>query len=396
MLTKPTGSLQCFLFLGEESTSKVQKKKIEEHLTNNKDAYTAFALEKSSVKTVTCVNLLYYSTLCPFKWLGSQYYCFYCPEKFYKFSQLSEHNTAQHSNVTKIDIKEQVAKARKVHRVKTNIINAECKICNHKIADITELKNHLIGKHEIKGINVKIDGIIPYKITDEELICAICENKFDTFRNLTGHVNMHYKKFICDLCGAGFLDTYGLKVHKVLHASGNLNTCEICGKAFATLNSKQLHVSVVHLHKKRNKCPHCPATFNYYYSKKKHIAKEHKAEAVTYPCDMCSTKFYVKSALHSHRNHVHLKVKKHACGMCEWKFYNPSELKSHMASHGIVDKKYVCHFCNKVFLRRPTLRLHLRIHNNDKRFICDTCGSAFVQKCNLEYHMRTRHNAGRS
>lgn len=200
-------------------------------------------LEQTSIKRLTCANILFYSTVCPFKWSGGQFQCLYCSELFPKFSQLRQHTTEQHGSVPKATIRKKIMSHKKFTAVKANVTDLECKICNNKIHDFQSLKNHLLTIHDVKCLDVINDGIIPCKITDKDFACAICETEFNNFKNLTTHMNAHFRNYICHLCGSGFSDSRRLKRHMVSHETGSY-PCDRCGKVFQNVAAKNAHVSV--------------------------------------------------------------------------------------------------------------------------------------------------------
>ncbi|XP_050676818.1 PR domain zinc finger protein 5-like isoform X5 [Leptidea sinapis] len=334
------------------------------------------------------ITLLEFSRICPFKWRFHNYFCFYCEKRFVDPAVLRQHNFIEHNNMTYNDIKSALSKLKKKHdMLKVDITDIGCKLCNTIMKDFSSLKIHLCEAH--KKIVSSEDGLLPFKVTKDTFDCVLCTEKFSEFKTLNQHMNIHYKNFICDQCGTGFITPGRLRTHTFSHEAGSY-PCNSCDKVFRSMYSKNEHYATVHKQVKRHRCPHCQETFRNYFQRNKHVSSVHGMKIKEFKCASCTKVFSSSGKLGVHVRTVHLKMKRHACDLCEWKFYSKSELKEHMVRHS-GERKYHCGVCKKAFARKYTLREHTRIHDNDRRFVCSLCGGSFIQKCSLKHHIKVNH-----
>ncbi|XP_038221171.1 zinc finger protein 658B-like isoform X4 [Zerene cesonia] len=333
--------------------------------------------------------LLEHSRICPFRWMKNLYICFYCDRQFADPAILRDHNYIEHDTVALTTIKYAMTKLKRHELVKVDITDIRCKLCNDIISDLNNLRCHLVKVHN-KNVDANItDDVLPFKVTKDIFNCAVCEEKFDEYKTLNHHMNVHYQNFICEQCGTGFITPERLRTHAFSHESGSF-PCGSCDKVYRSMNAKNEHFANVHKQVRRHRCPHCPETFRNYFQRNKHISSVHGLKLKEFKCTLCTKVFTSSGKLGVHVRTVHLKLKRHACDLCEWKFYSKSELKEHMVRHG-GERKFHCNVCKKAYARKYTLREHMRIHENDRRFICSYCGGSFVQKCSLKHHVKVNH-----
>lgn len=316
------------------------------------------------------------------------YLCFYCDLQFSDPAELRHHNSTEHFKQCNVDVKYSLSKLKKFELVKVDVTDVGCKICDEIITSLPSLKTHL-QKHEKYIKPESSDGVLPFKITKYDFKCALCEAKFDEFKSLNHHMNVHFQNFICEQCGTGFITPERLRTHAFSHETGSF-PCEDCDKIFRSSNSKNEHYATVHKKVKRHRCPHCTETFRNYFQRNKHVSSVHNLKLKEFKCSMCPKVFTLSGKLGVHVRTVHLKLKRHGCDVCEWKFYSKSELKEHMVRHG-GERKFQCSICKKAYARKYTLREHMRIHENDRRFVCTICGRSFVQNCSLKHHTKVHH-----
>ncbi|XP_052757207.1 gastrula zinc finger protein XlCGF26.1-like isoform X13 [Galleria mellonella] len=358
---------------------KIKKAKVDED-GSFKDVY------KKEISRSSAINLLLYSTLCPFRF-SRFYMCLYCTQSYLDMSELVCHTTTVHSAIGKKDLRRVLSRTGKSQPIKVNVIDYGCKLCDSVAPDFEALKNHLVETHK-KEIDIANDGVMPFKITDKEYQCILCKETFVEYRFLNKHVSGHFRNFFCDQCAAGFVTAGRLRVHLKGHQIGP-HPCTDCDKIFNTLAAKIEHYKRVHAKTKRNICKHCQASFMDYYQKKKHMKDVHGIKFNDFKCNFCSKIFLVSSALKAHERQVHLKNKKFTCDICNYQSHYKESIKRHVMCH-TGEKNFKCDICKKAYARHSTLREHMRIHNSD-RFVCNYCGRAFVQNCSLKTHIRTHH-----
>ncbi|CAH2251338.1 jg5991 [Pararge aegeria aegeria] len=344
--------------------------------------------ESTKVKKRNVAVLLENTGICPFRWMKNLFICIYCDRQFTDPALLRHHNL-EHDRQTSAQIKAALPKLKKYELVKVDISDLTCKLCAKEANNFEDLKQHLIDKHNFSG-DLKIeDGVLPFKISKNDFPCVICDEKFDEYKTLNHHMNVHYQNFICEQCGTGFITPDRLRTHAFSHETGTF-PCEGCDKVFRSMNAKNEHHASVHKKVKRHRCPYCPDMFRNYFQRNKHISNIHGMKLKEFKCSVCPRVFTTSGKLGFHVQTVHLKIKRHACEVCEWKFYSKTELKDHMVRHG-GERKFKCSICAKAYARKYTLREHMRIHQNDRRFVCTICGGSFVQKCTLKHHVRVNH-----
>lgn len=376
-----------FSFLGEDGSTdnfKTKEQKIQDITPKKTQINTADDLDLKIALNNTMM-LLENSKICPFRWMKNLYLCFYCDRQFSDPAELRKHNSVEHANQTAKEILNALAKLQKYELVKVDVNDAGCKICNEPIATLASLKAHL--SNHGKKLNLEAhNGILPFKVSKDDFKCALCAEKYEDFKSLNHHMNVHFQNFICEQCGTGFVTQKRLKTHLLSHGTGSF-PCQSCNKIFRSSNAKNEHYATVHKKVKRHRCPHCTETFRNYFQRNKHISAVHGIKLKEFKCNMCPKVFTISGKLGVHIQTVHLKMKRHNCEVCERKFYSKLGLKEHMVRHG-GQSEFQCSVCKKVYARKYTLREHMRIHENDRRFVCTICGRTFVQNCHLKLHSK--------
>ncbi|XP_052757202.1 zinc finger protein 431-like isoform X8 [Galleria mellonella] len=335
----------------------------------------------------SAINIILFSTVCPFRF-SRFYMCLYCTQKYLEMSQLMQHTQKEHSGLGKKDIRKALSRTERAQPIKVNVVDVACKLCSTDIVDFDDLKTHLLTKHK-KDIDLKNDGVIPFRITDKEYACVICRQQFVKYIYLNKHLNEHYRNFSCEQCGAGFVTASSLKGHLATHQIG-VYQCTDCDKVYKTEATRLDHYKKIHIKTKKNICKHCQESFTDYYHKRKHMISVHGVGANEYKCSFCPKVFMVSSHLRAHERQTHLKLDTYTCDICDHRTYYKESMKKHLICHS-GEKNFKCEICKKAYARKRTLKEHMRIHNNDRRFACQYCDRAFIQKCSLKGHMKTHH-----
>ncbi|XP_075989125.1 uncharacterized protein LOC142985076 isoform X10 [Anticarsia gemmatalis] len=329
--------------------------------------------------------ILEYSNACPFRWKRGAFTCAYCPLSFGDFSAIRDHVTDHPNKV------EAMRLARTFANLKVDITDLRCELCLAPMKDLDVLIDHLITVHK-KDINKDQGlGATPFKMSDGEYNCTLCEESFELFTKLNTHLNKHYPNCICFLCGKAFSSVHRLKSHLVIHEVGVpvQFKCSRCTEVFSTRSLRNNHMTTVHGAETRYRCPYCSESFKSYGARGKHLKATH-GKKIEYPCSLCPAVFAMCNQRTKHVQQVHIRHKTFSCDFCPYKFVTAAQLRNHMVKHG-GERKFQCQVCKKSYARSKTLREHMRIHNNDKRFVCEFCNNAYVQKCSLQSHMRTHH-----
>lgn len=205
-----------------------------------------------------------------------------------------------------------------------------------------------------------------------------------------------------------------------LKAHPELIECPICHKTFVTKNVLKNHVLGVHEKIKRFKCEVEGCDYGSYIisNLKTHKIFRHndifKIEVRQFFCEICGISFTSNTDLNTHRNKVHLNIRRfgcgklkpkiNACGKVSWKiftdicgrwFYGRSELKNHMITHQKFRKLFKCKLpgCGQVVSTSSLLRYHkAAVHDKVRRFQCDLCGKSFYQLIHLKSHCKGIHS----
>lgn len=316
---------------------------------------------------------------------GLDYCCLYCDFKNRSPIELKTHFRQTHSSED-LKFKRQVIFD---FVVKLDITDLSCNICNTDLYSLEELITHLQTKHKVEMHDVK-NQILPFKFTGGPLSCFLCAKEFESFKALLEHANVHYKNFVCESCGAGFVNEMKLTYHCRTHESPGTFPCSHCPKVLDT-KKKQYSHEETHVKKYRLKCWQCDERFNNSSSKELHMVKVHGANyKLSRECLSCGKIYPNRVGLRAHLKRVHLRDRRYECTECDMSFASSAELKRHFVKH-TGEKNYECQVCKKSFGRHNTLREHMKIHLNDRRFKCEYCGEAFVQKCSWKAHMKNKH-----
>ncbi|XP_068626132.1 zinc finger protein 11-like [Battus philenor] len=334
--------------------------------------------------------LLEHSNATPFKNRNrSGFPCFYCRKVFENLEKLQEHQGKLHK---KSEIKKILATyGAECFVVYVDVTNLTCTICDERVPNINELRSHLTKAHKKRFHTEFTDRVVPFKLSQTNIYeCQVCGFNFETFGSIERHMNVHYRNYVCEECGTGFVTKYRLRVHaKSLHSGGTF-PCDICKKVYSTLQKQKNHVAAVHMNVKRFKCPKCSERFSEYFRRQKHLVDVHGVAPLRYKCNVCDKSFDRRYTLSRHLKRDHLEERDFQCNVCSYTCFTKNELRVHMVKHN-GERIYECSVCKKSYARKKTLKEHMRIHNNDRRFACAVCGQAFVQKCSLKGHIKTHH-----
>ncbi|XP_063544018.1 zinc finger protein 70-like [Cydia strobilella] len=328
------------------------------------------------------ITIVLHSYVCPFHNRISNYYCYYCRDQFTNPVELREH-TMQH----KPSMFESMTENKKIPKI--DITRIDCRLCPAKIETLEDFKQHISSVHNKKIFPVQ-NEFLKFKLTLDNIKCTECNSSFPYFDSLKKHMIEHFGTFICDQCGACFLEQNSLRTHIKSHNKVEANfPCEICGKNLKSKYSRYLHVATVHEKKPTVNCYKCDSSFLSYALRNRHLIEVH-GDKRTFPCKLCDKVYNRRKTLMEHNRRNHLKVYRHHCDLCDQRFYLPSRLKEHMATH-TGERNFRCEFCDKCYPRLQSLQEHVRSHSNERRYKCDICNATFTQNGSLKSHMKSHH-----
>ncbi|XP_026749355.1 PR domain zinc finger protein 5-like isoform X2 [Galleria mellonella] len=329
------------------------------------------------------VTIVQNSYVCPFHNRISNYYCYYCKDQFLNPNELREHTLSHDPR----DMFESMMENKKIPKI--DITRIDCRLCDVKIDDLPTFKDHITNVHGKKMYPVD-NEFLKFRLSTNNLTCTECNSVFPYFDMLKKHMIEHFGTYICDVCGACFLEQNSLRTHIKSHSKVEANfPCEVCGKNLKSKYSRYLHIATVHEKKPTVNCYKCEASFLSYALRNRHLIEVH-GDKRTFPCKLCDKVYNRRKTLMEHNRRNHLKVYRHQCDLCEQRFYLPSRLKEHMATH-TGERNFRCEFCDKSYPRLQSLQEHIRSHSNDRRYKCNVCNSSFTQNGSLKNHMKSHH-----
>uniref|UniRef100_A0A0N7ZBI9 Protein krueppel n=1 Tax=Scylla olivacea TaxID=85551 RepID=A0A0N7ZBI9_SCYOL len=209
-------------------------------------------------------------------------------------------------------------------------------------------------------------------------------------------------KWLCDLCGKGFLHKGRYLLHNRLHKQVILQ-CDTCKDRFSTREDINIHqhntqhtgLGIIEVEKEDSKvefkCPHCPTrTFVTQDGYNNHVSSMHEG-VKPYACATCGKRFAYQ---HSLRNHYALheppkEEREYPCPTCGKVFTHPSSLIYHRDSSHNNGRVFVCHLCSSTFKHKQLLQRHYSVHSEERPYVCEVCNTAFKTRGNLYNHMNT-------
>ncbi|XP_052757167.1 zinc finger protein 366-like [Galleria mellonella] len=146
---------------------------------------------------------------------GNAYICSYCPAKYPDAADLKAHTLQEHDGEYHLGVAQRKGIAE--YLAKLDITDLCCKLCNSNVETLECFKEHLSDVHGLHIFTDINNHILPFKFHGEELKCCICSAVFDKFKILLEHMHSHYRNYVCNFCGAGFVNRSGLFRHSSTH-----------------------------------------------------------------------------------------------------------------------------------------------------------------------------------
>ena len=222
-------------------------------------------------------------------------------------------------------------------------------ICSNKSCDKyfiypSELENHTQKKHPS---------------LEEKVQCCYCAKMLSAHNlGLARHIDaVHPEKsskpmiFACSYpgCKAAFTLARLLMKHKRKHESPSESKCPVCGGTYKCLLR---HMKFSHPEKDR---------YAYLQRKQRKVYK-HKSNPIQ--CNLCGKTLSRKSALKTHINIVHKRVR-YKCPSCDKDYSKIGDMRYHFRAvhEGIT---WPCRFCSIIFLRGPQRNQHEKQEHPDQ------------------------------
>ena len=274
-----------------------------------------------------------------------------------------------------------------------------CPVCQKPISNFGNTQNK---KYDNLLRHIRVEH---YNHSSEYFKCELCPKKFNTERQLKGHVEKHNKPpvdpdpdrshYQCDKCEKHYKSYSGLHTHiKSAHGTETYQ-CDKC--EYTSKNRKNLENHHLRMHSTGQiVCDQCGKTFSNSISLTDHKSNTHgKHDQVQCTFEGCELMFNKKDTLRRHYRRVHIgmdKLKKHKCGYCDKMFVQQHERKTHEKKHlEIFDAN--CDICDFKTFSKQKLQAHKkRVHGNEEYF-CDYpgCTKKYGIRENMYAHKKRVH-----
>lgn len=176
--------------------------------------------------------------------IASGYICCFCKAHFAKAADLKAHTIQDHDDETKNKFMQGTTLFSFI--VKLDITALSCNLCSTITDTLEQLVDHLNNVHQ-KELHTDIKSYIAcFKLDSEAMKCHICSAEYKSFKFLLEHMNKHSTNFVCDECGAGFINLGQLRYHSDnIHIVGTYK-CDTCDKVFPSSKKKYFHERASH------------------------------------------------------------------------------------------------------------------------------------------------------
>ncbi|XP_026273150.1 zinc finger protein 184 isoform X2 [Frankliniella occidentalis] len=207
---------------------------------------------------------------------------------------------------------------------------------------------------------------------------------------LVNHDRYHRgeRPYECETCHKAFATNSHLVTHRRTHTGERPFQCQLCQRCFADRSAFVKHErthgpngAII----KRYKCDECGSGFVDSCGLKKHI-RIHTGER-PYVCNVCEKTFSTSSTFVAHKR-IHTGERPYKCESCDKMFITKSHLLTHRRTH-TGEKPFTCTVCNRCFADGSSFRRHERLHTGENRYTCMQCGRGFPLESSLEKHKQT-------
>ncbi|XP_026273149.1 zinc finger and SCAN domain-containing protein 12 isoform X1 [Frankliniella occidentalis] len=230
----------------------------------------------------------------------------------------------------------------------------------------------------------------PFLESDRPYRCDICGRTYSSQQALVNHDRYHRgeRPYECETCHKAFATNSHLVTHRRTHTGERPFQCQLCQRCFADRSAFVKHErthgpngAII----KRYKCDECGSGFVDSCGLKKHI-RIHTGER-PYVCNVCEKTFSTSSTFVAHKR-IHTGERPYKCESCDKMFITKSHLLTHRRTH-TGEKPFTCTVCNRCFADGSSFRRHERLHTGENRYTCMQCGRGFPLESSLEKHKQT-------
>jgi hypothetical protein len=195
-------------------------------------------------------------------------------------------------------------------------------------------------------------------------------------------------------------------IHKIQNVKvTNGNTCDICGKTFASASAVKLihhqrneHPSDEQIKEVKCHCEKCSVEFSTSEELNTHLISCLDADKVKqFQCEKCNliTNWNSHIALQKHYAEIHRNIFD-VCDICGLAFKSYNYIKTHKRiAHGGVPE-FTCEVCGKGFnvqilFRKHMFTVHKRTEERDRLFKCKKCDYVTISNLKVELHDQSVH-----
>ncbi|KAJ8710001.1 hypothetical protein PYW07_009367 [Mythimna separata] len=323
------------------------------------------------------------------KYVSAAYKCTDCYKGFSKEDMLNRHIKLRHSE---------------------SLGPVVCRFCSMRFKWKCYLTRH-ITQHYTKYKCLRCDLMCPLKNTalfhneyHNGVIrkCMHCGEEFRHLSTYYTHLRTHRSEYVCTLCGASFVSTMGLNMHKrtmhintVVNPEEAVNTyCERCDIKFETRKAYEEHLfhSAKHAEGIEDLTFETPAPS--IPKRRKKLLRRNPRKFT--PCNICKRNFSSQTAYLKHHSAEHKdeplpskEEQRHICEICGASLAAGS-VASHLNTH-TRERMYTCSTCRMQFNSKGSMTRHQLTHTGEKPYECSMCEKRFTQKCSMKLHYRTFH-----
>ena len=221
--------------------------------------------------------------------------------------------------------------------------------------------------------------------------------KHVTENHFTKKISKNILTYHCNKCSDNFKVLSEIHSHVLhVHEPNKLINCEYCDKRFATKQSKQSHIKLVHLKQPSHRpltCENCGLKFP--NGKKDvletHMIIKHGTGQKDFQCDDCGKSFHTLKKLYDHKTRSH--VEKVQCDICSEWFGTRGIMEHHKdLAHG--KNVLNCSHCEKCFTSEIRLKNHFK-HAHIRPHKCTECDFSTSAQSSLERHVAVLHSGER-